>query len=184
EAYHDTWKHPHRNEISMILKQFHWISLLEVGCGGGANMVNILKHHKGKQVGGIDVSPDAIAFCESIFDGAFLKVGSVEDIMMSDSSTDIVLSDMTMIYVDKPSKAIKEIKRVARQYVLFCELHTESWYSKMKLKLSSGYNAHNYKKLLKKHGFEDIRLVKFGPETWPGGNPQKDYGYFIFARVP
>ena len=182
--YLDTYKHPHRDLLSEILKTFKWNSLLEVGCGAGANLVNILAHFKNKQIGGIDINADAIKLAKKTFEGAFLKVGSVEDIMMSDNSVDTILSDMCLIYVDKPDKAIQEIRRVSRNYILFCEFHSESWFKRLKLKLISGYNAHNYRKLLKKYGFTDIIIGKLPEDAWKGGNPQKDYGYIIRAKTP
>jgi len=182
--YLDTWKHPHRFAISEILSTFYWLLMVEVGCGSGPNLVNINKHFPGRQVGGVDVNKDAIELAAKTLQGAHLKVSSVEDIMMSDNSADLVLSDMTMIYVSNPDKAIREIKRITRRHVLFCELHSNSWWGRMKLRYTSGYHAHNYKRLLTKHGFKDIIIVKFPSGTWPGGNPQKDYGYFIKARKP
>jgi len=183
-SYLDTADHPHRHLISEILSTIRWDSLLEVGCGSGANLVNIISHFKNKQVGGIDINADAIELARETFEGAFLKVGSVEDIMMSDNSVDVILSDMCMIYIDKPDRAIKEIKRVSRNYVLFSELHSESLFMRMKLKWTSGYNAHNYRKLLEKHGFTDIIISKIPLKAWEGGNPQKDYGYFVRAKTP
>jgi ubiquinone/menaquinone biosynthesis C-methylase UbiE len=103
---------------------------------------------------------------------------------MSDDSTDVVLSDMTMIYISNPDKVMREIKRITRRYVVFCELHSNTLWGKIKLRFTSGYHAHNYKKLLTKHGFKDIQIVKMPADAWPGGNPQKDYGYFIKARKP
>ena len=182
--YLQTWKHPHRQFISVLLSRFHWISLYEIGCGGGANLVNIIKTHKGKQVGGSDINADAIEICKSALQGAHLRVGSAEDVMMSDNSTDVVLSDMCLIYISNPNKAIKEMKRVARHYILLSELHSESFYGRMRLRIKSGYHAHNYKKLLEKHGFYNVEFIKMTEEMWPGGNPQKDYGYFILAQKP
>jgi len=45
--------HPHRKVIVEALKTFPWLSLLEVGMGGGANLVNIIRDLPGRQVGGI-----------------------------------------------------------------------------------------------------------------------------------
>ena len=92
---------------------------------------------------------------------------------------------MCLIYID-PSKidsVIREIKRVVRTSVVFCEFHSESWIERFKLRWKTGYNAHNYKKLLQSNGFYDIRLVKIKPEMWPGGEPQKSFGYIIIARA-
>lgn len=183
-SYLDTWNHPHRNHITAILSQLVWSSLFEVGCGSGANIRNIISKFKGVQLGGCDINKDAIDLANESFKGAFFKRCPADDIMMSDSSVDVVLSDMCLIYYSNPDPAIKEMKRVARSYVLFCELHSPTWYGRMKLRYKSGYIAHNYKRLLEKHGFEDIQLIKFGPGVWDGGNPQKDYGYFILAKVP
>ena len=80
--------------------------------------------------------------------------------------------------------AIKEIKRLARNYVLLCEFHSKSWYNRASLKINSGYNAYNWVKLLKKHGFRDIATHKISEKDWPGGNPQKTFGYLILAKVP
>ena len=182
-SYLDTWSHPHRNMISQILSRFNWISLIEVGMGGGANLINISKHLKGKQLGGIDVNQDAVDLVMKTFNGGHFKIGSVDDIMMSDDSADVVLSDMTLIYVSNINKAISEIKRIARRYVVLCELHSASLYDRIKLKWTSGYHAYDYKKLLEKHGFEDIQLIKIPPEVWDG-KPQKPFGYIIIAKVP
>jgi len=180
--YLSTWNHPHRQFISALLSRFEWGSLFEVGCGGGANLVNIVQKHKGRSVGGSDINKDCIQLATETFEGGRFSVGSAEDVMMSDNSTDVVLSDMVMIYVSNPNEAIKEMKRVTRHYLLLSELHSESLYGRIKLKLTSGYNAHNYKKLLTKHGFTNIEFIKMTEEMWPGGNPQKTYGYFILAQ--
>lgn len=186
QAYLQTWNHPHRYLISAVLKQIEWQSLLEVGCGPGPNLVNITKLFPQVVLGGIDVNPDAIELAKKTFKGVLFRVGSAENIMVSDDGTDVVLTDMCLIYVDprKINKVIKEIKRVVRKYVVFCEFHSESWYDRMKIRLTSGYHAHNYVKLLKKHGFYDIQLIKIPPEAWPGGGLQGSNGYVILATVP
>jgi len=182
-SYLDTWQHSHRDMISTILTRFRWTSLLEIGCGPGANIMNIISRFKGKQVGGIDINEDAIKLAQETFHGAYLKVGSAEDIMMSDKSTDVILSDMTLIYISDINKALKEIKRVARTNVVLCELHSEKLYDRIKEKLASGYYVRNYKKLLTRHGFYNLEFFKIPTSVW-NGKPQKPYGYIITARVP
>ena len=187
KQYLETWNHPHRNMISAILERVQWMSLLEMGCGPGANLVNIVKRFPKKQVGGIDVNPEAIAMAAEVFHGAFLKVGSVEDIMMSDNSSDICLTDMCLIYVGprKIDQVITEIKRVARNYVVFCEFHSESWWARMKLRFSSGLYAYNYRSLLEHHGFYDINLIKMPDSAWPDGDKtQRGFSYIMLAKVP
>lgn len=157
---------------------------MEIGCGAGANLVNIIKGIGDRQLGGVDINPEAIEVASKALTGGMFKVSSGDDVMMSDKSTDVVLTDMYLIYVGarKIDKHIREIKRLARNYVLLCEFHSESWADRLKLLLGSGYHAYNYKKLLKKHGFYDIMTMKIPPELWPGANI-KDHRYLILAKV-
>jgi len=172
QSYLQTWSHPHRFLISAVLKEIGWMSLFEIGCGAGANLVNIIKSFPGKkiQLGGSDINLDAIKTAQEALKGAILKVGSGDDVIMSDDSTDIVLTDRMLIYVGprQINKYIKEIKRIARSYVILCEFHSPSLYDRIKLRWTSGYNAYDYRKLLEKHGFYDIQLVKIPPEVWLG----------------
>jgi len=181
-SYLDTYNHPHRELISKVLSGMNWTSLFEVGCGPGANLVNIISHLKGKQVGGCDVNPEAIELAQETFKGGHFKVNSAEDIMMSDKSTDVVLTDMVLIYVGNIDKVITEIKRISRRYVVFCELHEDNWFKSILFRFKTGYYAHNYRKLLAKHGFEDIMFIKIPPEDW--GEPQKTRGFIIVAKTP
>ena len=180
--YLATWNHPHRQVLALLLKRFEWRSLFEIGCGGGANLVKIVQTFKGRSVGGCDINPDSIELARNTFEGGHFKVSSAEDVMMSDNSTDVMLSDMCLIYLSDPNKALKEMKRITRHYIVLSELHSESWWMRLKLYLTSGYHAHNYKKLLEQHGFFNIEFIKMTEEMWPGGNPQKTYGYFILAQ--
>lgn len=190
--YLSTWNHPHRFMITFILSTFPWVSLMEIGFGGGPNLINIIKHLTGRQVGGTDVVPEAVEMAEKTFVGGMFKVCPADDIMLSDNATDVALVDMVLIYVDptRIDKHIKEIKRVARTHIVFCEFHSTSWWERFKLRWRSGYNAYDYKKLLKKHGFYDIELFKIPNEAWPkeDGTPSSDeenkFRYIIKAKKP
>lgn len=186
KAYLETWNHPHRFVISNLLKMVPWLSLVEVGCGPGPNLVNIVKTIQNRQVGGIDINPEAIELARKTFPGGMFKVGTGDDVMLSDKSTDVVLSDMHLIYVGprEIKKYLGEIKRIARNYVVLSEFHSTSFWQRLWVRLTTGYNAHNYKKLLDKMGFYDVMMYKMKPEDWPGGGMQEKIGYIILARVP
>lgn len=184
---YQNWDHPHRFLISAALTRFHWFSLFEVGVGAGANLINILHHFKDKQLGGCDVNADAIrAATQATANTAILRQGSVEDIMLSDSSTDAVLSDMCLIYVGPLHirKALREMRRIGRFKVVLCEFHSSSLLKRLWLRYTSGYHAYNYRKLLAGLGFYDINLYKIPERYWPGGEPQQTFGYLITASIP
>ena len=179
--------HPHRELIIKALKRINFGSIIEVGCGAGANLGNIIKNFKGVQVGGIDINQDAINTALELFggDAEVLEVSDISHIFLSDKSADVILSDMALIYIDplRINKAIEEIKRVARTNVLLLEFHHTNWFKRLALRLLSGYNSYNWKKLLEKHGFMDIEMYKLTEKDWPGGNPQKEFAWLISAKI-
>ena len=185
-AHYMNPRHPHRLLLAEVLKHIPWLSLFEVGCGAGANLVTLIKTHPGKQVGGMDINTEAVAFATTQFNNAILKVGSGDDIMMSDKSAGVILSDMMLIYISPRhiGRYLKEFKRVARGYVVLCELHSDSWRHRFAVKWKEGYNLYDYKKLLKKHEFYDIQMYKLSKEDWPESTLQQNYGHIIVARVP
>lgn len=183
--YLDTWQHPHRYLISNILSTIPWISLIEIGCGSGPNLKNILSANKKPfiQVGGVDLNADAIALANKTFTNGMFKVGSADDMMLSDKSCDVILSDMTLIYVGQIDKYLKEIKRVARNYVVLCEFHSNSWWKRWWLWVKTGYHAYDYAKLLEKEGFWDIGWYKIPDQMWPDSS-NNEFRYIFVARVP
>lgn len=182
--YLQTWNHPHRQLIIWALQSFNWTSLWEVGCGPGPNLVRIAKEMKGKQLGGSDINPDAIALARKTFSGGKFNVESIEDVLLSDNAVDIILSDAALIYVGprKIQKVLKEMTRMARQGIVLCEFHGKSWWQRMWLRLKTGYYAYDYEKLLTEAGCYDIRMVKIPPSHWEGF-PWQPWGYIIMARV-
>lgn len=187
DHYTSTWDIPRRHLLVQILKTFHWLSLIEVGVGGGANLVAIAKAiGRGVQLGGIDINPDAIAHTRTLFAGhGIFSVCKADDIMMSDKSTDVVLSDMIYIYVNGKDidRHMKEAARIGRNHVVFHEFYTQSWWERLKLKATSGYTAHDWKKVLERNDFYDIIIYKI-PEEMCGGDTQKKFSHIIKAKVP
>lgn len=192
QHYAATWTHPHRQMIIDKLKTFPWISIIEMGCACGPNLMRIISQFPRADVGGIDINADAIKAAEGIFNEAlkntgrraWFKVGKGDNIMMSDGSTDIVLSDMALIYVGPSDikKYLREMKRITRNRIILMEFHHESPFKRLQLKWKSGYNAYDYKKLLAECGFLNIKVEKLPPELWDNHDPQKTYAYLITAQ--
>jgi ubiquinone/menaquinone biosynthesis C-methylase UbiE len=178
------WNHPHRQMLSQILKNLHFLSLWEVGCGAGANLMQIFKTLPGKQIGGSDINPDAIESCRTTFIGGRFHVEPNDDILLSDKSVDLILSDANLIYTDSKDieKTLKELVRVARRYIVLCEFHEPSRIKRWKLRWKTGYNAHDYKTLLDKLGCYNINIFKIPAEAWKGF-PWEKHGYIIVAQI-
>lgn len=186
KEYLDTWGHPHRRLITYVLSSFHWVSLWEIGCGPGANLMRILKTKElqGKQLGGSDINADAIELARKTFVGGKFHVESSEDILLSDKAVDVVLSDASLIYISpfKIDKVIEEIVRVSRTSLVLCEFHSTSLWKRWWFRWKTGYNAYNYKELLEKHGCYDIQIIKIPKEYWPGF-PWETMGHVIVAKI-
>lgn len=178
------WNHPHRDMIVQALKSFNWFSLWEAGCGPGPNLMKIISVFKDKQVGGSDVSEDAIELARKTFVGGLFHVESVEDMLLSDNSVDVMLTDATLLYIGprKIDKAIHELVRSARSHLVLCELHSNNWWKRLLYRFKTGYNVYNYRKLLSKHGCYDIRAFKIPKEVWPG-EPWQKFGHIIIAKI-
>lgn len=178
------YDHPHREIIMQALKTFPWMSLWEVGMGGGANLAKILQTFKDKQLGGCDINPDAVEFATKTFQGGKFHCESVEDMLLSDKAVDVVLSDATLLYIgpEKIRSTIHELVRIARNRIVLCEFHGTNWLSRWWLRLKTGYNAYDYKKLLEDEGCYDIQVVKI-PEAYWQGFPWTKWGYVIVAKL-
>lgn len=182
--YTDSADHPHRDLIVWMLASIPFTSLWEVGVGGGANLVAIVKKLKNKQLGGSDVNADAIAQCQKVFQNGLFHVEPGNDLLMSDKSVDIILSDATLIYVDplQIDSYLKEFKRVARSYVVLCEFHSRSWW-KRQLARFRGYHVYDYRKRMEKLGYFDIMVQHIPEKYWPGTDKNTEFRTIITARV-
>lgn len=184
--YFATWDHAHRGLILRALAKDAFASVLEVGCASGPNLYLIQKQWPGVQVGGIDINPEAIDAAKRLVpSAAVLEVGPADDLFLSDKSADVVLTDMALIYIDprRISKVISEIKRVARQRIILCEFHSTNPLKRAALAVASGYWAYNWTRKLETAGFYDVELEKIPEDKWPGGEPQKSFGYIITAKI-
>lgn len=175
----DQWNNPHRAAICEALSTIKWRSLIEVGCGYGANIVALVKVFKGKQLGGIDEDYDAIKSNELTFNGGVFKQNDGCDIMMSDKAADVLLTDMYLSTKPNIKKYLKEFRRICRKYVVLCEVSGRP----LRTFVKYGVYSHNYKALLEKLGFYNIVVFKMGVEQWDK-EPQRSGSRIFIARVP
>jgi ubiquinone/menaquinone biosynthesis C-methylase UbiE len=168
-----------------ILRSVPFVSLWEVGVGGGANLIRVVKEMKGKQLGGSDVYPDAVALCRETFKNGLFHVETGDNLMMSDKSVDVILSDMCLIYVDplRIDDYLKEFKRVGRSYVVLCEFHSKSWWKRQWARFTSGYHVYDYQKRLEKLGYFNIQVQHIPERLWPGTDRNTEFRSIITARV-
>src|SRR5579863_1809341 len=160
-SYLDSWDHPHRQMIVDALRTMQFGSLLELGCASGPNLMRIKQEFSGASLSGVDINPQAIATARKFLaTGTQLQTGALDHTGLEDKSTDVVLTDMVLIYVADIHPVLAEIKRVARKHVVFCEFHSGRPLERLALKLATGYCAYDYLALLKQHGLIDGQALK------------------------
>ena len=174
--------HAHRDMIIDALKKVNLKSVLEIGCGAGANLHRIKQAFPNVDISGCDINVDAIAMAKKKLPDADLKVGSILDLPFNGEFYDLILTDAMLIYIgpEKIRRAFREIRRVGYEKMMFVEFHSESWLKRKALSLTSRYNAYDYKKLLKKYYFKSVRVRKIPKEVW-NGEPWLTYGNIITA---
>jgi ubiquinone/menaquinone biosynthesis C-methylase UbiE len=180
------WNHPHRQLICYALNSFKWYSLWELGVGAGANLMKIIQTlGQNHQLGGSDINEDAIESAKKTFVGGLFHHESSEDILLSNKSVDVMLSDAHLIYFGptKIRKVIKEMTRTARLRLVLCELHEPSLWKRWVYRFKTGYNVYDYRKLLESEDCYNVQTYKIPKDFWPG-EPWAKYGHIIIAQLP
>jgi ubiquinone/menaquinone biosynthesis C-methylase UbiE len=92
-------------------------SILEVGCGSGCEL-DLLRGMGFTNLKGVDINPKAVEFCRG--KGLDVVVADAEALPFGDSSFDLVMTNGLLIHIplEKLEKAMDEIVRVSREYVL------------------------------------------------------------------
>jgi len=167
--------------VEKISTYFPFDSVLEIGCASGPNLYLLAKKLPQAKFYGIDISKKAIEIGQEYFrkeniQNVFLETRKAENLKkFQDKSIDIIFTDAVLVCIDpdKIDSVIKEIFRVAKKAIIFCEWHSDSPKS-----LYIDHWAHNYKLLLS--GFVSNEKIKFTkiPETLWGGT-WGQLGYII-----
>ena len=182
ETHYWSPQHPHRDLIINALKGVRVKSVLEIGCGAGANLYRIKQAFPDTEISGCDINEDAIKTAKEKLPGADLKVGSIYELPFNGEFYDLVLTDAMLIYVgpDKIKRALREIRRVGYDKMMFVEFHSNSLIKRLGLKLTSRYYTYDYEKLLIENYFKHITINKIPREIWKG-EPWTTFGYLITA---
>lgn len=88
---------------------------LDVGCGTGA--VLKMLEQAGWQARGVDMSPDAIKYCEA--KNLSVNIGFADKINFPDDTFDLVIASDVLEHLENDAAAVKEIRRVLKPGGIF-----------------------------------------------------------------
>lgn len=123
-------KHTHRNPIQrLLLWNFfrHLLSLiskrkvdsiLDVGCGEGFTLNRLKEKGIGKNLEGVEYLQTAIDLGKKMYPDIKIKKGTIYDLPYKDNSFDLVLCTEVLEHLDEPEKALKELVRVSKKYLV------------------------------------------------------------------
>jgi ubiquinone/menaquinone biosynthesis C-methylase UbiE len=134
-------------------------SVLDVGCGKGFMLVDLLKALPGISVTGIDISDYAINNSHELVSRE-LKVADCSDLPFEDNSFDLVISINTIHNLDRKGviKSVQEIERVKKKNSYIVVDGWDSWKEKRDLKAwvltaQTVLNTKRWEKLFSKAGY-------------------------------
>lgn len=93
-------------------------SILDAGCGEGFTMDKLSKSIVGKKIEGVEYSKDAIILGKKLFPNLTSRQGSVYELPYKDNSFDLVICTEVLEHLDEPTRALKEILRVSKKYLI------------------------------------------------------------------
>jgi len=123
-------KHTHRNPIQRILLWNFFRNLLnliaskkvdlilDVGCGEGFTLNRLKEHGIGKRLEGVEHSTDAISLGKKIYPEIKIKQGDIYKLPYENNSFDLVLCTEVLEHLEEPEKALKELARVSKKYLV------------------------------------------------------------------
>jgi len=151
-------------------------TVLDAGCGEGFSLNKLMLNKIGIKIEGVEQSKEAIALGKKLFPKAKIKLGDIYNLPYKTNSFDLVVSTEVLEHMEDPQKALLEIIRVSKKYIIL-SVPNEPFFmlsnflrGKNLLRLGNdpGHINHwtvfSFKNLLKKNGVK-IRTVKL-PFPW------------------
>lgn len=154
------------------MKQVEWQpdwTVLDIGCGGGANLKHLLKLCPQGRIYGMDLSEESVAFAKKYNAGyldrrCFIRQGDVCFLPYGDGLFDAVTAFETVYFWSPVKTALAEVARVLRKGGCFLiSLETsDPKTSEMWTKRIAGmtvYTSGNLKQLLLEAGFSSVKTI-------------------------
>ncbi len=114
-------------QIASLIVGLKPTNLLEVGCGEGFLLAVIKKAWPELPILGLDNSELALADGHKLFPDLPLQPGDIYRLNQADASWDVVVASEILEHLDHPDRALTELRRVARRYVVL-SVPWEPWF--------------------------------------------------------
>jgi 2-polyprenyl-3-methyl-5-hydroxy-6-metoxy-1,4-benzoquinol methylase len=102
-------------------------TVLDVGCGEGFTLKKLEDWKIGKEYKGIDSSGEAIKLGKKHNPNLNIEIGDIYNLKFKSKSFDLIICTEVLEHLEDPGKALAELKRVSRKYILF-SVPNEPWF--------------------------------------------------------
>lgn len=102
-----------------LVKPVKASSILDVGCGEGFTLVSLRRNKIGKFLEGIDYSKDSIVLGKRMYPNLNIKQGNIYKLSYPTNSFDLLVCTEVLEHLQDPTKAIRELVRVSKKYIVF-----------------------------------------------------------------
>ena len=111
--------------LTNLVRSLHCTSVLEIGCGTG---IDLRKFDDSFEIHGIDLNEHALELAKVNIPKSKFYKESITKLPFEDSSVDFVFTHKLLNYLDDETvdKGVSEMFRVAKKYILNCELFGET----------------------------------------------------------
>lgn len=103
------------NQTKFLIDSVNIDNILDIGCGEGF-VINFLRN---KNIIGLDISEDVLTIAKIQNPDNEFFIGNIYNLPFKKNGFDIVMAIEVLEHIDKPEKAIDEIKRVSKKYCIF-----------------------------------------------------------------
>ncbi|MCI9045970.1 MAG: methyltransferase domain-containing protein [Hungatella sp.] len=103
------------------------LKILDAGCGEGF-ITDLLYHNlENAEFTGVDFTEEALVIAQQINKRIHFVQGDIYEMPFEDLSFDIVICTEVLEHLEDPEKAVLELKRLAREYILLT-VPNEPWF--------------------------------------------------------
>ncbi|SRR6266568_1396647 len=107
-----------RNLLLEQSKQLHPDSILDVGAGEGFILEMFRKNKIAKKLEGIEYMDDALTLAKKLHPQVMIKKGDIYKLPYNSNSFDLIICTEVLEHLEYPKKALAELKRVAKKYLI------------------------------------------------------------------
>ncbi|HZO97530.1 MAG TPA: methyltransferase domain-containing protein [Gaiellaceae bacterium] len=93
---------------------------LDVGCGPGPLLAELARRLGPARVAGVDPSAPFVEACRDAVPGVEVRLGTAEELPFGDGAFEVVLSQLVVNFLADATRAVGEMRRVARRTVAAC----------------------------------------------------------------